>query len=203
MSNDSDAIISITPDLALDMGGYTYAGGLGVLEGDKFYGAAALGLNYYVITLLYRNGYVDYDFDEDDNPIPKPQPQPKSFLESLRLVDTFTVRLRNENVEVNAWEYRLGSAHAVFLEPRGPEWALRLTDRIYIEGSVEEKFLKYIFLARGAVEFIRRNVGLENVRYIDLQEAYAAMVPITLRIPGRYRLIIHTPGPWGASIVPK
>ncbi|WP_054857684.1 glycogen/starch/alpha-glucan phosphorylase [Vulcanisaeta sp. JCM 16159] len=202
MDDYSNAVISITPDLALDMG-YTYAGGLGVLEGDKFYGAAALGLNYYVVTLLYRNGYVDYDFDEYDNPIPKPQPQPKSFLGSLRLVDTFTVRLRNENVEVNAWEYRLGSAHAVFLEPRGPEWALRLTDRIYIESSVEEKFLKYIFLARGAVEFIRRNVGLENVRYIDLQEAYAAMVPITLRIPGRYRLIIHTPGPWGHPSFPN
>ncbi len=185
MSSESNAIISITPDLALDMG-YTYAGGLGVLEGDKFYGAAALGLNYYVITLLYRNGYVDYDFDENDNPVPKPQPQPKSFLESLRLADTYVVRLRNENVEVNAWEYRLGTAHAIFLEPRGPEWALKLTDRIYIEGSVEEKFLKYIFLARGAVEFIRRNIGLENVRYIDLQEAYAAMVPIILRIPGRY-----------------
>ena len=202
MSNESDAIISITPDLALDMG-YTYAGGLGVLEGDKFYGAAALGLNYYVITLLYRNGYVDYDFDENDNPVPKPQPQPKSFLESLRLIDTFIIRLRNKNVEVNAWEYRLGSAHAIFLEPRRPEWALNLTDRIYIEGSVEEKFLKYIFLARGAVEFIRRNIGLENVRYIDLQEAYAAMVPIILRIPGRYRLIIHTPGPWGHPSFPN
>ncbi|MGC8606543.1 MAG: glycogen/starch/alpha-glucan phosphorylase [Vulcanisaeta sp.] len=202
MSNDPDAIISITPDLALDMG-YTYAGGLGVLEGDKFYGAAALGLNYYVITLLYKNGYVDYDFDKEDNPVPKPQPQPKPFLESLRLTDTFTIKLRNEDVEVNAWEYNLGSAHAVFLEPRGPEWVLKLTDRIYIESSVEDKFLKYIFLARGAVEFIRRNIGLENVRYIDLQEAYAAMVPIILKIPGRYRLIIHTPGPWGHPSFPN
>lgn len=121
MTSDVAVIISITPDLALDMGGYTYAGGLGVLEGDKFYGAAALGLNYYVITLLYRSGYVDYDFNEGDDPIPKPQPQPKSFLDSLRLVDTFTVKLRGgEEVEVNAWEYRLGSAHAVFLEPRSP-----------------------------------------------------------------------------------
>ncbi|MFB6469833.1 MAG: glycogen/starch/alpha-glucan phosphorylase [Vulcanisaeta sp. AZ3] len=202
MDSDPDAIVSITPDLALDMG-YTYAGGLGVLEGDKFYGAAALKLNYYVITLLYKNGYVDYDFDDNDNPIPKPQPQPKSFLEMLRLADTFTVRLRNENVEVNAWEYQLGTAHAVFLEPRSPEWTLRLTDRVYIEGDVEEKFLKYVFLARSAVEYIRRNIGLENVRYIDLQEAYAAMVPIILKIPGRYRLIIHTPGPWGHPSFPN
>ncbi|BDR91010.1 glycogen/starch/alpha-glucan phosphorylase [Vulcanisaeta souniana] len=202
MTSDVAVIISITPDLALDMG-YTYAGGLGVLEGDKFYGAAALGLNYYVITLLYRSGYVDYDFNEGDDPIPKPQPQPKSFLDSLRLVDTFTVKLRGEEVEVNAWEYRLGSAHAVFLEPRSPSWALRLVDRVYIESGIEEKFLKYIFLAKGAVEFIRRNVGLENVKYIDLQEAYAAMVPITLKIPGRYRLIIHTPGPWGHPSFPN
>jgi len=202
MGDDPSVIVSITPDLALDRG-YTYAGGLGVLEGDKFYGAARLGLNYYVITLLYRNGYVDYDFDENDNPVPKPQPQPKSFLDELRLTDTFIVKLRGEDVEVNAWEYRLGTAHAVFLEPRGPDWALKLVDRIYIEGSVEEKFLKYVFLARGAVEFVRRNIGLENVRYIDLQEAYTAMVPIILKIPGRYRLIIHTPGPWGHPSFPN
>ncbi|MFP3216064.1 MAG: glycosyl transferase family 1, partial [Vulcanisaeta sp.] len=97
MNGDPSVIVSITPDLALD-NGYTYAGGLGVLEGDKFYGAARLGLNYYVITLLYRNGYVDYDFDENDNPIPKPQPQPKSFLDELRLSDTFMVKLRGENI---------------------------------------------------------------------------------------------------------
>ncbi len=105
MTSDVAVIISITPDLALDMGGYTYAGGLGVLEGDKFYGAAALGLNYYVITLLYRSGYVDYDFNEGDDPIPKPQPQPKSFLDSLRLVDTFTVKLRG----VRRWRSMRGN----------------------------------------------------------------------------------------------
>ncbi|WP_069806710.1 glycogen/starch/alpha-glucan phosphorylase [Vulcanisaeta thermophila] len=202
MMSDPAVVVSITPDLALDLG-YTYAGGLGVLEGDKFYGASRLGINYYVITLLYRNGYVEYEFDDKDNPIPKPQPQPREFLNSLRLVDTFNVELRGCGVEVNAWDYNVGTAHAVFLEPRGPEWALKLVDRIYIEDTIEEKFLKYVFLARGAVEFIRRNIGLENVRYIDLQEAYAAMVPIILKIPGRYRLIIHTPGPWGHPSFPN
>ncbi len=54
-------IISITPEIGLDEL-YTYAGGLGVLEGDKFYALSRLGLDYTAMTLLYRGGYVDYVF---------------------------------------------------------------------------------------------------------------------------------------------
>lgn len=194
-------IVSITPDLALDVG-HTYAGGLGVLEGDKFYGAARLGLNYYVITLLYRNGYVDYEFDEHDNPMPKPQPQPKEFLDLLKRVDSFSIKLRGEDVEVHVWEYTLNTAHAIFIEPKNPEWAAKLVDRLYVESSIEERFLKYVLLARASVEFIRR-IGIERISYIDLQESYAALVAVTLGVHNKCRLIIHTPGPWGHPSFPN
>ncbi|MGC9189679.1 MAG: glycogen/starch/alpha-glucan phosphorylase, partial [Conexivisphaera sp.] len=87
----SRTAISVTPDLALDRGN-TYAGGLGILEGDKFYAAARMGLDYRVLTLFYRNGYVDYDFDADGNPVPRPQPQPREFTDMLRVSDEFRVR---------------------------------------------------------------------------------------------------------------
>mgnify|MGYP000353685477 FL=1 len=195
-------IVSITPDIALDVG-YTYAGGLGVLEGDKFYAAAKLGLEYVVISILYKNGYISYDFDEDNNPIPLPQPQPKEFIESLILEDEFEVKLRGERVQVRAWTYKLNKARAVFLESISPEWARKLIDRLYIEDSIESKFYKYTLLAKAAASYIRRNLDVERVKYIDLQEAYTAMLPLTLRIPGKYRLIIHTPGPWGHPTFPK
>jgi starch phosphorylase len=35
-----------------------HAGGLGVLEGDKLYAAAALGLRYITLSLYYDQGYV-------------------------------------------------------------------------------------------------------------------------------------------------
>jgi len=124
-------IISVTPDLALDEG-YTYAGGMGVLEGDKFYGAAKLDIPYKALTLFYRNGYVDYEFDEEGNPIPRPQEQPMEFLENLKSEGVLKVRLRGEEVKVEVLKYTHGTAEAVFFNPVEPEWAYHLTDRIYI-----------------------------------------------------------------------
>lgn len=195
-------IISITPDLSLDVGN-TYAGGLGVLEGDKFYAASKLGLNYFVFCLLYKNGYVDYQFDDQDNPIPQPQPQSKEFLERLRSSDEMRVRVKGELVRAKALEYSEGTAKAVFFNVEEPEWATRLTERLYIENGLEERFYKYTLLARASEAYIRRNIPLDAIEYIDLQEAYAALLPLFLRIPGKYRLIIHTAGPWGHPSFPR
>jgi starch phosphorylase len=193
-------IVSITPDLALDEG-YTYAGGLGVLEGDKFYGAARLGIPYKVLTFLYRGGYVDYDFDGSGNPIPKPQPQPPEFLERLAREGTMAVRLRGADVKVEVLSHGLGSTEAIFFRPIEPEWAAGLADRVYIWGGEEEKFYTYALLARASAEYLRRYAP--EVDYIDLQEAYAAMLPLALKIPGRYRLVVHTAGPWGHPSFPR
>jgi len=59
-------IVSITPGIYLE-GLKTYAGGLGVLEGDKFYGIGDLGLEYIVLTLMYRGGYVGIDFKGEES----------------------------------------------------------------------------------------------------------------------------------------
>ncbi|MEM4425054.1 MAG: hypothetical protein QW335_03640, partial [Candidatus Nezhaarchaeales archaeon] len=131
-------VISITPDLALDVGN-TYAGGLGVLEGDKFYAASKLGLNYLVLSLFYKNGYVDYKFDEQDNPIALPQPQPKEFTDVLKVSDEMVIKLRGDNVKVKALEYSNGIAKAIFFSAEEPEWAQKLVERLYIENTHEER----------------------------------------------------------------
>lgn len=188
-------IMSITPDLALDEG-YTYAGGLGVLEGDKFYGAAKLGLSYKVMTILYQEGYVEYDFDQEGRPIPRPQPQPSRFLEKLTHDCSLTITLRGEDVKVEVYKQRLGSAEAVFFRPSEPRWASELANRIYIWENEEDKFYTSLLLARSSAEYIDKFVGKDKLEYIDLQEAYTCLLPLLLRNLN-YRLIIHTPGPWG------
>ncbi len=194
-------IVSITPDLALDEG-YTYAGGLGVLEGDKFYTAARLGLDYVVLTLYYRGGYVDYEFSGEDI-IARPQRHPRSFIEKLFPGEEFTVKLRGEDVIVKPWVYRYGTAKAVFFEAVCPMWARKLTDRIYIEESVEEKFYKYTLLAKASAYYIENIIGVDNVDYVDLQEAYTALLTLLLPLNHKYRIIIHTPGPWGHPTFPR
>ncbi len=195
-------IVSVTPDLALEAGN-TYAGGLGVLEGDKFYAAAKIGLDYRVLTLLYGNGYVDYELDAEGNPVPRPQPQPEEFLRSLRVGDEFKVRVRGEEVSVQALELAEGSARAVFFSPTSPEWAVRAAERLYIEEGPEQGFLKYVLLARASEAYIRRDVGLDSVAFVDLQEAYTALLPLSLRLPGKYRMVVHTAGPWGHPTFPR
>jgi starch phosphorylase len=195
-------VISITPDLALEQG-YTYAGGLGVLEGDKLYAAGKIGMSYTALSLLYRNGYVDYEFDSEGNPKPKPQPQPQEFISVLKLVDKFTIGLRGSEVSIEALEYGYGSSKVVFFNVREPAWAGKLIDRIYIEDSAEEKFYKYTILAKASAEFITRNVKISDIGYIDLQEAYTALLPLQLRIPGKFRIVIHTAGIWGHPSFPR
>jgi len=195
-------IISITPGLALDEG-YTYTGGLGVLEGDKFYGAAKLGLPYTTLTFFYREAFINYDFDQEGTPIPKSQSQPLEFLEKLVQEGVLTVELRGEKVKVEILKYRKGEAEAIFFNPIEPSWVSCLTDHIYMEKSLEEKFYKYTLLAKASAEYVRQYIGVERIDYIDLQEAYAAFLPLILRISGKFRLIIHTPGPWGHPAFPN
>jgi starch phosphorylase len=201
-NNSKQYIISVTPDIALDTG-YTYAGGLGVLEGDKFYAAGSLNLKYIVLSLFYKHGYVEWVFDENGNPIPKPQEQPEDFLKSLSVEDRFSIVIRNEKAEVEALIYKFGTAKAVFFNVLSPPWLVKAVDRIYIENSLEEKVYKYIFFSKTVAEYLKRNIELDEIAYIDLQEAYTAILPLQLKIPGRYRLVIHTAGIWGHPSFPR
>lgn len=194
-------ILSITPELALDEG-YTYTGGLGVLEGDKFYGAARLDVSYKTLTFLYREAFVDYNFD-NDTPIPKIESQPQEFLRKLVHEGDLTVELRNEKVKVEILKYCKGKAEAVFFNPREPEWAYHLTDQLYMEKSAEEKFYKYSLLARASAEYVRRFIAPGELDYVDLQESYTAFLPLILKIPGKFRLVVHTPGRWGHPSFPN
>ncbi len=188
-------IVSITPEIALDET-YTYAGGLGVLEADKFYTASRMRLDYIVLSLFYRRGYVDYRFD-GETPIPIPQKQPPKIWDVLKPSEEFSINLRGEEVIVRPWIYRRGSAKAVLFEAVCPKWARILTDQVYVENSIEEQFLRYAFLAKASAYYIKNYIGLENISVIDLQEAHTSLILLMLSLENRYRLVIHTPGPWG------
>ncbi len=188
-------IVSITPEIALDYI-HTYAGGLGVLEGDKFYTAARMGLEYLVLSIFYRRGYVDYSFD-GETPIPVPEKQPPTTWDMLKPREEFSISLRGEEVIVRPWSYKRGSAEAILFEAVCPKWARSLTDQVYIDSGVEEQFLRYAFLAKASAYYLREYVGLENISVIDLQEAHTALILLIQPLEDRYRLVIHTPGPWG------
>ncbi|MEM4492803.1 MAG: glycogen/starch/alpha-glucan phosphorylase [Pyrobaculum sp.] len=184
-------IVSIVPELAIEEL-RNFAGGLGVLEGDKFYAAARLGVPYTVITLYYPEGYVSYR-EENGELVPTAE---GNVSEKLQLIGSSELHVRGERVAVSYLGYRLGSASAVFIRVDSPEWAVKATRRLYQEDTEAERFYKYLILARGAVDYVERYIGWDNVKFLDLQEAYTVLI-LFFKRHSRARLVIHTPAPWG------
>jgi len=189
----------VTPELALE-GSRNYAGGLGVLEGDKFYAAARLGVPYTAITLLYDKGYVRYK-EENGQLVPEEEPQ-TDFLKSLKPAGTCWIEVEGEDVEVGLYLYQLNTATAVFVKPLRPDWAAKAAERLYVESTDLDRFRKYVILAKAAVRYVERHIGWDKVKYFDLQEAYTALAPL-VRPGANYRLVIHTPAPWGHPAFPS
>jgi starch phosphorylase len=194
-------IISVTPEIALE-GLYTYAGGLGVLEGDKFLGAAKKGIDYVVLTLFYEGGYVDYEIKGDEvKPLPQVHPKrPEKILEDEGVLK---ITLRGEEVVIKPYVYKLNKAKTVFFRVMAPKWAQKLVQRLYMEENENEKVYKYIVLAKASANYVKERIGLENIEVIDLQEAYSVLTVLALPEFKRFRFVTHTPGPWGHPFFPK
>lgn len=193
--------VSITPELSLDEGS-SFAGGLGVLEGDKFYAASRLGMDYTVITLFYRRGYVDYDF-KDGMAVPTDSPYPQKFTSKLTSRKG-SVTIGGRKVETAYRIFKKGRAKAVFIDALNPAWARRLNEHLYEHMDNDLSFDRYVLLAEGAIDYLARYE--KNIEGIDMQEAYTTLLSISpnlsrLKTP-RLRLIIHTPGPWGHPFFP-
>ncbi|MEZ0393835.1 MAG: glycogen/starch/alpha-glucan phosphorylase [Desulfurococcaceae archaeon] len=195
-------VVSITPEIAIE-GLRTYAGGLGVLEADKFYAAGDMLLDYLVLTLFYRHGYVSLAFN-GDKVLVGPERHERSSLESLTIEDELKVTLRGEDVYVRPLVYRRGTAKAVFFDVTCPKWAREIVDKVYQERTFEETFLAYALLAKASANYIRDFVGVENVVRVDLEESFTSLFLLAMpELRDRARLVIHTPGPWGHPVFPS
>lgn len=189
-------VVSVTPEIALEEIN-CYAGGLGVLEGDKFIEASKNGFKYFVLTLLYKKGYVDYYITDDGNIIAKPQKHPIDLTKFMKAEEEFVIKIRGENVYTRPWIYTKGRAKVVFFEATCPLWLRQATERVYIEKDEESRIYKWIFLAKASAKYIKEFIGLDSVDVIDLNEAYASLLVYALPEYKNFRLIVHTPGPWG------
>lgn len=192
--------ISITPEIYLESL-KIYAGGLGVLEGDKFSAAGDMGLNYIVLSLLYTEGYTDIDFNNEDV-IVKPQQISSSVFDKLIREDVFKISVWNREVSVQPWIYKHGSAKAVLFEVIEPHDIRKITSRLYVEDSIEQQFIKYSVLAKSSLHYIYNVIDINNVDIVDLQESLVGLIIFLFRDIDKLRLIIHTPGPWGHPVYP-
>ncbi|MEM3662091.1 MAG: glycogen/starch/alpha-glucan phosphorylase [Sulfolobales archaeon] len=187
-------IVSITPEIGIDEIPI-YAGGLGILEGDKFLEAARRDLNYTVLTLFYRRGYVYYDVV--DGEIKEIEKDFSNYRSLLREEEPLEVSYDGEKILIKPLVYTLNKARIVYFDISGPEKFSRKLDRLYIEDETYSFEAKYSILAKASYEYMDKRIGFKNISIIDIQESLASLISLLLPHSIRKRLIIHTPGPWG------
>jgi starch phosphorylase len=190
------SIVSVAMEIALEDSA-NYAGGLGVLEADKFYGAARLGLPYIVIAPLYPSGYVDWDCINRVKFIEVRHRHSLAFLSKLYFLRSIEVRRSDGRLlaEADILEYSHGSAKAILYRIRRPISVARLFRYLYRHHSDECTY--YIAAAAVSSEIIKKLINGEGIQVVDVQEAHLALVPYLLPKDVRVRFITHTPGPWG------
>ncbi|MEM0373926.1 MAG: glycogen/starch/alpha-glucan phosphorylase, partial [Sulfolobales archaeon] len=185
-------IISITPEIGIEEIPI-YAGGLGILEGDKFLLAAKKGLSYVVLTLFYPKGYVDYLIEDNKVSILERE-EYSSLIGKLEKEGEFKLNISNSTYVVKPLSYKINNSKIVYflVEPN-------FIDKLYIERNKFEYEYKYVILAKSSFEYIKRNIGFENVAEIHAQESMAGLIFLLVKNV-RKILFIHTPGPWGHPI---
>ncbi|MCS7107117.1 MAG: glycogen/starch/alpha-glucan phosphorylase [Acidilobaceae archaeon] len=184
-------IVSLAMEVALK-GSANYAGGLGVLEADKFYAAGRLGLPYVLIAPFYPRGYVDYNLADGSRLVEVRHRHSIDFLASLRHVKSLTVKGRRGRLiaEADVYEYSHGTAKAYLYRITRPSHVVNLFKYLYRHRSDECTY--YATAAAVSAEIVKH---LERVEVVDVQEAHLALAPYLIK--GRRRFVTHTPGPWG------
>ncbi|MCX8195927.1 MAG: glycogen/starch/alpha-glucan phosphorylase [Acidilobaceae archaeon] len=184
-------IVSLAMEAAF-RGSANYAGGLGVLEADKFYAAGRLGLPYVLIVPFYPRGYVDYNVS-DSKLVEIRHRHSIDFLASLRYVKSVSVRGKRGKLiaEADVYEYSHGTAKAYLYRITRPLPVMNLFRYLYRHQSDECTY--YVTAAAVSAEIVRR---LERVEVVDVQEAHLALALYLLNVKKR-RFVTHTPGPWG------
>ncbi len=194
MSNKG-LIISIAMEAAFD-GSANYAGGLGVLEADKFYAAGKISLPYILIVPLYPSGYVDWYVANRAKLVEMGHRHSLSFLSKLRNVGSIEARTGKGKLiaEADLYEYEFGSAKAILYRVRRPLYTARLFRYLYRHHSDE---CTYYIAAAAISSKIIEKLSSNPISYVDVQEAHLALVPYLLPDKMNVRFVTHTPGPWG------
>jgi len=196
-------IVNITNEIALDEDSI-FAGGLGVLEGDKFYAMARKGIEYVILTPFYPKGYVKYDFINTD-PIPKEDVFPKELEGKLKKIYETNISLKKFSAELGFYEYRIGKAGIVFVKILNPDLANLLFSRLYDHSHHVSMFYRYLIFSKACLSFIENYIGLSNIEIIDIEESFFAFIPLLIEKEKRpkIRLVLHTPVPWGHPSFPR
>ncbi len=157
----------------------TYAGGLGVLVGDKLLAARDMGKRVESLTFSYPLGYASVRVVDG-----KPLIEPGIYdpLKRFKLKESFELRTRFGRVEVQ-------------LLKKGRSWFIHtpLAQRLYID-TPEERLKKEIILGMVAARLA------DGYDVLHLEESHAALAGHFYRGSARIVFTTHTPLPHGHEV---
>ena len=105
MKKESIQIAYFSAEIGLSSDLPTYSGGLGVLAGDHIKASADAELPMLGISLLYKEGYFKQSIDQHGNQ-KEAYPRFEIGEDLTPLQDKFSIRVRNRDVWIQAYEYQ-------------------------------------------------------------------------------------------------
>tara|TARA_B100000945_G_scaffold311671_1_gene305225 strand:- start:394 stop:2043 length:1650 start_codon:yes stop_codon:yes gene_type:complete len=173
------AEIGISPSLP------TYSGGLGVLAGDHIKAATDNNIPIVGITLLYKEGYFKQRVDEEGRQsevYPRFDPEPRL----KQIPEKFTLRLRERDVWVEAYEYiHVGvngkTVSIYFLDTdleENFEDDRTISLRLY-SGNKDHRILQEAILGFGGIKLLDI-LGYKNLKTYHMNEGHCSFLTLAL-----------------------
>jgi len=157
----------------------TYAGGLGILAGDILYTANDLKFPLYGVTFVNKKGYARYKIVGKEIIEEEEEYEPIEFFNNLDV--TLSINLKNVNIYFTVWEYPLEYSKLFLIDtdiPKNPPEFRKLTNRLYVEDTAEEKLLKDLLLGLGALKIFE--AFKIEINKFHINESHAGFLAIEL-----------------------
>lgn len=181
-----------------------YAGGLGMLAYDFIRSAFEQKLPIAWISLFYRNGYVYHEIvNKEIVDLPE-----KVDLNDYEKVCEISFSLKNLKIDADILKFKHSDLPIFFIDTSKSEDEIvrNVSERVYIENSIEERIVKELVLSLGTLEFVNKmNFEIEK---FHLNESHSAFLAIELfkrlkdvkRVAEKLVFTTHTPLPHGHEI---
>ena len=182
-----------------------YAGGLGILSGGLISSARDTNFPLICISPVHKSGYVKHNIINGNVEF---LPDPYEPGDYFRKIDKkFYIDLKNLRIYFWVWEYKLNENVCVYFidsdVEENKEYLRRITDRLYIENTEEEKLLKRLLLGLGALK-IAEELKIP-VKKFHLNESHCGFLPLELykklksveNVKKKIVFTTHTPLPHG------
>ncbi|HEX6788267.1 MAG TPA: alpha-glucan family phosphorylase [Gaiellaceae bacterium] len=177
------SVAYFSTEFGLDESLPIYSGGLGILAGDHLKSASDLGIPLVAVGLFYREGYFRQQLDESDWQGERYPDNDPSMLPMIAENARVTVELADDDtvltpVHACVWRVQVGRIPLYLLDTdidENPEWARRITDRLY-GGDRRHRLRQELVLGIGGVRALRA-LGLDPAVF-HMNEGHSAFLQL-------------------------